>query len=215
MPWLLPIGGVLTNLARPGVRMACDKRGDRLAGRRMPDRGHTLGSGSNSYSPSQMNSQLKCLADLRSSRITVSVVREDPIAQHELETPASVCRFWSEVVAAQPDHETDKENLVVVLVDIRLRPYAWNRVSLGSLTEATAHPREIFRPVIAGGAHGFVMIHNHPSGDPAPSTADRSVTRRIGEAATLLQINFLDHLIIGDPGRGTEGCFSFRAHGLL
>ena len=152
---------------------------------------------------------------LKSSRITVSVIREDAAEFPGMDAPESARRFWDEVVAIQPDHEPDKENLVVVLLDVRFRPFAWNRVALGSLTEATAHPREILRPVIVGAAHGFVMFHNHPSGDPTPSAADRSVTRRVHDAAALLQIRFHDHLIIGEQTPGTSGYFSFREHGLI
>ena len=150
-----------------------------------------------------------------SSRFTVSVIREDATALTGMDTPESARRFWDEVIAIQPDHEPDKENLVVVLLDVRLRPFAWNRVALGSLTDATAHPREILRPVIVGAANGFVMFHNHPSGDPTPSAADRSVTRRIQDASSLLQIHFYDHLIIGNPTPGTPGYFSFREHGMI
>jgi DNA repair protein RadC len=152
---------------------------------------------------------------LRASRITVSVVREDSLDGPAMKDPSNIVKFWHSVIATQPDHEPDKENLVVVLIDVRLHPYAWNRVSLGSLTEATAHPREIFRPVIAAAAHSFVMLHNHPSGDPAPSAADRAVTRRIADAAHLLQIRLLDHLIIGNAADGDDGYFSFAECGMI
>jgi DNA repair protein RadC len=158
---------------------------------------------------------MKIYNPLTASRITVSVIREDSHPGPALDEPARACRFWHDVIAAQPDHEPDKETLVGVLADVRLRPYAWNRVSLGTLTEACAHPREIFRPVIAGAAHGFVMLHNHPSGDPSPSSADRAITRRIADAARLLQIRLLDHIIIGGPPGDDAGYFSFLEHGLI
>lgn len=152
---------------------------------------------------------------LRTLRITVSAVREDTLSDRMVSSPDNVCRFWEEVIAVQPDHEADKENLVVLLLDVRQFPFAWNRVSLGSLTEASAHPREILRPLIVGGAHGFVLIHNHPSGDCSPSAADQAVTNRIRDAASLIQIHLHDHVIIGRHSPVSPGYFSFREHGML
>lgn len=141
-------------------------------------------------------------------RITVSTVRED-VCDFDTEGPEKIFRFWREIIATQPDFEPDKETLIVVLVTSRLRPFAWHRVSLGTVDETLAHPREIMRPVVASGAYGFAMMHNHPSGDPSPSDADKKVTRKIKECADLFQIRFLDHLIAGDT------YFSFRESGLL
>jgi DNA repair protein RadC len=141
-------------------------------------------------------------------RITVTSVRQDP-CEFSTDTPERLAKYWREVIAAQPDFEPDKETLVAVMMNTRLRPFAWHRVSLGTVNESSAHPREIFRPVIAAAAFGFALMHNHPSGDPSPSKADEHVTRRINEAATLLQIKFLDHLVIGDQ------YFSFREAGII
>jgi DNA repair protein RadC len=93
------------------------------------------------------------------NRITVTSVREDACT-YNTDTPEALHRFWCEVIAAQPEHEPDKETVVVVMMNARLRPYAWHRVSLGSVSECSAQPREIFRPVIAAGAYGFALTHN-------------------------------------------------------
>ncbi len=85
----------------------------------------------------------------------------------------------------------------------------------GSLNESTAHPREILRAAIVHRAHAFILAHNHPSGDPRPSEADRRFTRRMREAADIMQIRFLDHVIIGLPRAEELPYFSFREHGLL
>jgi DNA repair protein RadC len=58
-------------------------------------------------------------------------------------------------------------------------------------------------------------MHNHPSGDPGPSRADEAITRRINEAATLLQVRLIDHVIIGEPSPGRKPYFSFRECGLI
>lgn len=150
----------------------------------------------------------------KSARVAVSTVREDVVA-YNTDNPAMLYQFWREVVAAQPDYESEKESLVVILMTTRLRPYAWHRVSLGTISECLAHPREIMRPVVAGGAYAFALMHNHPSGDPSPSPADRKLTIRIRECADLFQIRFCDHVIAGEPTPGRYPYFSFRESGTL
>ena len=107
------------------------------------------------------------------------------------------------------------EQVVVAVVDSRLRHVGTTVVSVGTVSESTAHPREILRPVITRGGHGFVLIHNHPSGDPSPSRADEMVTRRLIDAAGLMQVFFLDHVIIGKPQPGRAPYYSFREAGLV
>lgn len=82
-------------------------------------------------------------------------------------------------------------------------------VSEGTLTASLVHPREIFKPAIRRSAHGIILAHNHPSGDPTPSREDKEVTQRLIGAGKLLGIEVLDHIVVGD-GRYT----SFRERGL-
>jgi len=107
------------------------------------------------------------------------------------------------------------ESLRVILLDTRYRLLHIEEVSLGSLNESIAHPREIFRPALTYSAHAVIVVHNHPSGDASPSQTDHSLTRRLAEAAELLQIKLLDHIIIGAPGEGSPGYFSFKEAGVL
>ena len=90
-------------------------------------------------------------------------------------------------------------------------------ITSGTATSSLAHPREVFREAIRQGATAVVCVHNHPSGDPAPSAADIQVTRQLREAARTVDIELLDHVVVGrapaDP-RGL-GYYSFRAAGLL
>ncbi len=110
----------------------------------------------------------------------------------------------------------DRERLYVLLVNTRHRLIRMERVSVGSLSESVAHPREILRPALIHSAFGFVLAHNHPSGDPSPSEADRRLTRRIHEAADLLQLRLLDHVIIGAPAPDRAApYYSFKENGLL
>lgn len=108
-----------------------------------------------------------------------------------------------------------KESLRVILLDTRHRLLRIQEVSLGSLNESIAHPRDVFRPAIISSAYAVIVVHNHPSGDPSPSQSDHSLTRRLAEAAELLQIKLLDHIIIGAPGDGRAPYFSFKETGVL
>lgn len=71
-------------------------------------------------------------------------------------------------------------------------------VSRGGLDGTSATPGEVFRHAIREGAHGVLVCHNHPSGDPEPSRDDIALTRRLSDAAALLGIRFLDHVVFGD-----------------
>ncbi len=89
------------------------------------------------------------------------------------------------------------------------------KITKGSINESLAHSRDIFRPVIGQSAFAFVLVHNHPSGNPAPSEADIRLTRRLAEGTRILQINMLDHVIVGQSFEGRPGYFSFKEAGLI
>lgn len=139
----------------------------------------------------------------------VRVAREQ-IHAAPLDTPEQIHRYY----APQMQH-LPQEQVLVVGLDTRLRHINTTVVSVGTVNEAAAHPREVLRPVIARAAYGFILIHNHPSGDPSPSRADEAVTRRINEAAALMQLRFVDHVIIGRPELGRSPYFSFREAGIV
>ena len=90
-------------------------------------------------------------------------------------------------------------------------------ITSGTATAALAHPREVFRAAIREAASAVVCVHNHPSGDPAPSAADLQVTRQLREAAKTVDIALLDHVIVGQAGADPlgRGYYSFRVAGLL
>jgi len=90
-------------------------------------------------------------------------------------------------------------------------------VTSGTASSSLVHPREVFREAIREGALAVICVHNHPSGDPAPSTADINVTRQLRDAAKTVGIDLLDHIIIGQKTRDPVGVghYSFRAAGLI
>ena len=128
-----------------------------------------------------------------------------------LQTPAEVYQFMSAEMQALAH-----ESVRVILLNTRYAVIRTDEVFKGALNESVCHPREIFRKAIVHSAHAFVLVHNHPSGDPSPSEADNRMTRSIRDAAALLRIEFCDHIIIGAPGGNrVQPWFSFKEMGLI
>jgi DNA repair protein RadC len=105
-----------------------------------------------------------------------------------------------------------KEVFKAVLLNTKHQVLKDVTVSEGSLSASLVHPREAFLPAIKESAAAVIFLHNHPSGDPTPSTEDRELTLRLAEVGQLVGINVLDHIIIGS---GTPGYISFRDAGWL
>jgi DNA repair protein RadC len=109
-----------------------------------------------------------------------------------LDNPATVVDFMRET-----NRLKNVESFQVLLLNTRKRLIRVEPVSQGLLDTILVHPREVFRAAIAANAAAIVLIHNHPSGDPAPSEADVKVTRDLIRAGQLLKIEVVDHVIIG------------------
>jgi DNA repair protein RadC len=135
---------------------------------------------------------------------------KEKISREKIDSPELVNEFFGAEMRA-----LQRESLRVLLLDTRYRLLETQEISLGSVNESIAHPREVFRPALLAAAYALIVVHNHPSGDPTPSSADHSLTRRLAEAAELLQIKLLDHVIIGSPGEGRAPYFSFKEAGVL
>ena len=91
-----------------------------------------------------------------------------------------------------------REYFLVLHCDGKNRIIAVDVSSIGSLNQSIVHPREIYKTALLSSAAAIILVHNHPTGDPTPSTEDMTITRRITEAGELLGIRVLDHIIIGD-----------------
>jgi DNA repair protein RadC len=108
------------------------------------------------------------------------------------------------------------ESVRVILLTTRLTLLRTDEVFRGSLNECTATPRDLLRKALIHNAYAFILIHNHPSGDPTPSDADRRITRRLREAADATGLLLQDHVIIGTPAESRPlPYFSFKEHGML
>ena len=109
-----------------------------------------------------------------------------------LDNPATVVNFMRET-----NRLLNVESFQVLLLNVRKKLIRSEEISQGLLDTILVHPREVFRAAIAANAAGVVLVHNHPSGDPAPSEADIKVTRDLIRAGQLLKIEVVDHVIIG------------------
>lgn len=89
-----------------------------------------------------------------------------------------------------------QETFVVLGLDARQRIRLMRAVAVGTLAEVEVHPREVFRPLVRGGMHSAIVVHNHPSGDAQPSQADLDLTQRLVEVGRLVGIPIIDHLVV-------------------
>mgnify|MGYP004673363237 FL=1 len=132
--------------------------------------------------------QLKCVAEI-SRRIAQTARRE----QIELSDAASVAAYYMERLRHEP-----RDQLILSMFDIKCRLLGDCVIATGSAHAVYGSPREIFLQLLEKRAAAFILLHNHPSGDPAPSMEDVRLTRRIRDCGTLMDITMSDHIIIGD-----------------
>lgn len=132
--------------------------------------------------------QLKCVAEL-AMRIHTAT-REDTV---KFDSPGKIADYYMGMLR----YET-KERLVLIMMDIRGGFIHDSVISIGTVEASLISPREIFIEALRYEAVRIALIHNHPSGDPAPSSEDIEVTRTIAQLGGILGIPLIDHVIIGD-----------------
>ena len=128
-------------------------------------------------------------------RVTLSLVREkgsNPYREGPLRDAGQVAGLIRSFIGNDP-----REHFVAVYLDGRHKIVAVHDVSIGTGNGAPVHPREVFLPAIHLAAEAIIVAHNHPSGDPTPSSEDRAVTERLQRAGELLGIQVLDHVVMG------------------
>ena len=103
-----------------------------------------------------------------------------------------------------------REHFAILILNMKNHVLAMPVISIGSLSASVVHPREVFHAAIQYGAAAVILLHNHPSGDPAPSREDIQITHRLVKAGRIMDIPVLDHVVLGD------NCFvSLKEKGLL
>lgn len=91
-----------------------------------------------------------------------------------------------------------KEYFFALHLDGKNRICCIDEVSVGSLNQSIVHPREVFKTALLSSAAAIILLHNHPTGDPTPSSEDITITKRLREAGEIIGVRVLDHIIIGD-----------------
>lgn len=104
----------------------------------------------------------------------------------------------------------EHEVFALLMLDSQHRVIAFEQVFRGTLDGASVYPREIVKIALEHNAAALILVHNHPSGDPQPSMADRKLTTKLQDALNLVGVRTLDHIVVGD-----EGCVSLAELGYL
>lgn len=102
-----------------------------------------------------------------------------------------------------------QESVQVVMLNSKNKIIGREMISLGAMDASHVDPKILFRHILLRGARSFILVHNHPSGDPAPSSDDMKITQKIKDCSKILDVIMLDHVIIGDNGK----YFSFADEG--
>jgi DNA repair protein RadC len=110
----------------------------------------------------------------------------------------------------------DREVFRVLLLDTKNRLIRISKVSIGTVNASLVEPREVFKEAITHSATSVILAHNHPSGDPTPSSEDIAITKRLVKAGELLNIAVQDHIIIGQRSTQRDRDYvSLRELGLM
>ena len=139
-----------------------------------------------------MTNEAKFWDDLKSGRF-VSMVKESSKGQ-ALSNSQEVYNVLKPVFA----EEDDIEKVYIIFLDACNKVLAIENLFSGSITSSSIYPREIVKRLIQLKASAFIMAHNHPSGHIRPSSEDKSITVKVGIAAASIDVQFHDHIIIGD-----------------
>jgi len=109
-----------------------------------------------------------------------------------------------------------QESVRAILLNHKKRLIQIAEVFVGTSNESFANPSEILRKAIGHAAHSIILVHNHPSGDPTPSSADQNVTRKMKAACDAVGLEFKDHIVIGSSANSSgPAYFSFHEAGLI
>lgn len=132
------------------------------------------------------------------------------LSQEPLNTPDLIYSYFR----AQMEFRKT-ETLLVATLNSRLHLIRSVTISIGTADATPSVIRDVVRPALIDQAPAFVVMHNHPSGDPSPSRADQLFTTRLREASDLLNLTFIDHLIIGRPQNGKDPYYSFAENDFI
>ena len=155
---------------------------------------------------------IKALQLVSVMEISRRVIQQAHPVDPKLDEPAAIAEFCRPICLG-----LSVEKFWVLCLNRRNRLIRLVEITSGTAGNTLVHPREVFREAIKEASSAIVCVHNHPSGDPAPSAADIRVTRTLREAAGTVDIPLLDHVIVGEARHDPTGSgfYSFRDAGVL
>jgi DNA repair protein RadC len=146
------------------------------------------------------------------SAYRINLVRDEHVHfnAQTLNNPTDAQKYIQDMInkMGQPD----REQFCVLMLNAKNVTIGMNIVSVGGLTSAPVHPRDVLKPAILANAAALILSHNHPSGDLTPSSADKAITQKIVQAAEIMGIAIHEHLIISMED---DGYYSFAEHGYI
>lgn len=156
--------------------------------------------------------RVKALQLVATMEIARRVMGQPSIQEPMLDQAESVAAYMAPIAAG-----LEVEKFWVLCLNRKGRLIRRVEVTSGTASSTLVHPREVFREAIREAASGIICVHNHPSGDPSPSSQDIRITRSLRDAAGAVEISLLDHVILGRPEADPQrrGHYSFRTAGLL
>lgn len=139
------------------------------------------------------------MAGIELGRRVAESLHQNGVRQDKLSCTAAAIEYCSRHFSRLVD-DACQEEFHIVTLDTKLQPIANHQITVGTLDSSLVHPREVFRPAIREAASSILLVHNHPSGDPTPSSQDRAVTDRLKRAGDLIGIQVIDHIIVASRG---------------
>ena len=132
--------------------------------------------------------KIKCMAEMASR-----MARHKAAAKLKFDAPETVADYYMEEMRHQ-----EKEKILLLLLDNRLQLIEEYMISLGTVNASLLSTRDVFVKALTCRASSFMLLHNHPSGDPAPSRNDIQITQQMKEAGELMDMPLIDHIILGN-----------------
>lgn len=141
-----------------------------------------------------VNPQENTISSKRVNIISIKMVKEGSVlySNRKIGSPSDAADLLRPFL-----QDSDREMLVVCCLDTKNQPTFINVASVGTLNSSLVHPREVFKAAVLGNAASILVAHNHPSGDPTPSSEDISITTRLKEVGKIIGIDVIDHIVIG------------------
>jgi len=127
----------------------------------------------------------------------VSVAMETPIVFDRRKCVQAPAQAYEMIVAAMPNLTTSPQEMFIVFhLTSRYQYISHQIVGMGTSTETTVDPASVMRGTLLRAAPAILCAHNHPSGDPTPSEADKNITKRLKATCEIMNVEFLDHIVI-------------------